>query len=177
MVRIRRFLQPIKDHIVWRIQGLADFLQNHATLDFNLIFVKDRVKKNVCNDIQGQRNIVFQDTRIIGGDFTTGVSIKVAANVFNGLSNLQRVTSLCAFERHMFKEVRNTILVCCLVACPRPNPDTYRCGCKAWHMFSDDAKSVGQAVLLQAHWRIFPLIWSLRASKLFAMRVTRSSRS
>ena len=40
-------LQPIEDNIIRRIQSLTNLRQDHATFDFNLSRVKNRIEHNI----------------------------------------------------------------------------------------------------------------------------------
>ena len=47
LIWIGFILQPIKNHIIWRIKRLANLLQNHAAFDFDLILIKHRINQNI----------------------------------------------------------------------------------------------------------------------------------
>ncbi len=87
--RIGLFLQPVKDHIIRRIQRLTDLLEDHAALHLDLIWVQHRIAQDIGNHIQPQRHIVFQHPHIIGGHLTAGIGIDIAAHIFNRFGDLQ----------------------------------------------------------------------------------------
>lgn len=120
LIRIGVFLQLVKDYIIGCIQCLIDFLQDYVMFDFDFIWIKYRVQKDVVNDINCQWYIVFQNMCVVGCDFVVGVSVDIIVYVFNCFGNLQCVVFFCVFECYMFKEMCDVILcdvfmmfVCC----------------------------------------------------------------
>ena len=151
LVGVCLFLQPVKDHIIRRIQRLTDLLQDHAALHLDLAIIKDGIAQDIRDHIQPQRHVIFQHAHVISRHFTRGIGVDIAAHILDRFGDLQRRALGRALERHMLKEMRDTVLRGRLMPRARRNPDPDRCRCKPRHMLGYDTKAVGQAVLLQAH--------------------------
>ena len=108
---IALLLQPVKNHIVRRVIGLADLLQDHAALDLDLARIKDRVQDDIANHIHRQRHIVFQNARVIGRHLARGIGVDIPAHILDRFGDLQRRPTLGSLERHMLKEMRNPVLL------------------------------------------------------------------
>ena len=171
------FLQPVEDHVVWRVVRLPDLLQYHVPFDLYLARVEDRVQHDVGDDVQRQPNILGQNPCVIGRHLAAGIGVDVAAYVFDGLGDLQGRAGFGALERHVLKEMRNAVLLDPLVTATGSNPDAQRGRGQTRHVLGHDANAVGQSVKFNRHFARFSRIIPSIAARSLATRVTRSGRS
>jgi len=59
--------EGLVDDVVGRVQRLPDFLQDHMAFYFDLFGIEGRVQHDIADHVQGQRHVILQDTRVIGG--------------------------------------------------------------------------------------------------------------
>ena len=101
LIGVGHLLQPVKDDVVWRVQGLPDFLQDHMAFDLNFLGIKGGVEDDIADHIQCERHVIFQDARVIGRHLARSIGVDIAAHILNFLGNLQGRAPLGAFKRHM----------------------------------------------------------------------------
>ena len=153
LVGIGRLLQPVKDHVVGCVQRLADFLQDDAALDLDLARVENRVQHDIRQHVQRHRHIARQHPHVIAGHIARGIGVDVAADILDGLGNLQGRACRRALEGHMLKEMRDAVLVGAFVAATRVHPDADGGRMQAGHVAGDDAQTIrkrADAGLVQA---------------------------
>ena len=139
-------MQPVEDHVVGRVQRLADFLQNHAAFHGDFIVREHRVQQDVGDQLQRQTAVFGQHARVIGRHLARGVGVEVPAHVLYAFGDLQSGSRLGALERHVFKEMGDAVFVDAFMPRPRLHEDAERGGREARHVFSDDRKTVRQRV-------------------------------
>src|SRR5262245_10551811 len=60
LIRKRPFLEMVEDDVVGRVVRLADLLQDHRALALELLALEGRVLKDVRQDVERQRKVLFE---------------------------------------------------------------------------------------------------------------------
>ena len=76
-------LEVVEDDVVGRVLGLADLLQHDRALARQLALVEHRVLEDVGNDVEGERHVVRQHARVVGGVLARGIGVEMAADRFD----------------------------------------------------------------------------------------------
>ena len=127
------FEQMIEDKIVGRVERLPDFLNDDTAFAFEFGGVEHRVLQNVGKEVDGERQIALHHAGVIGGRFMRRMRVEMTTDVFDLFSDGARVAALGAFERHMFEQMRDTMLVTGFVTRAGVNPDANRNGLQMRH--------------------------------------------
>ncbi len=152
--RERRLLEIVEDDVVRRVVRLADLLQDHAALAFQLLRLEGRVGQDVADDVGAQRGVLLQQLDVIGGLLARGVGVDVAAHRLDLLGDLRRGAALGALEGHVFEEVRDAVLLRGLVARAGGDIGAEGDGLDPVHAFGHDGQAGRQAGELDGigHW-------------------------
>ncbi len=84
------FGELVEDHIIGRVVGRADFLQDDVFFALQFFVVEGRFRQDIRQDIDRKRHIVLQDAGIVGRGFGRCRGIDFAADIFDLLGNLSR---------------------------------------------------------------------------------------
>ncbi len=134
----------VEDDIVGRIVRLSDFLQHDRTLAPQFGFVEGRMLQQVGDDVDGQRDILFQNAGVIGGVFPRGIGVHLPADRLDLLGDLLGVAARRAFEQHVFQQMGDAVLGSGLVARAAAGPDADRRAFDMGHRVGGDAQAIGQ---------------------------------
>ena len=134
----------VEDDVVGRIVGLADLLQDHATLALHLVRIEGRMGQDVADDVGPQRHVLLQHLYVISGLLTRRVGVDMAADILDLLGDRHRRALFGALERHMLEEMRGAVLAGVLVAGAGGDVGAERDGLDAVHPFADDGEAGGQ---------------------------------
>src|SRR5579883_754137 len=183
-------LEEIEDDVVGRIVGLSDFLEDDGALAVELGRIEDRVLENVGEDVDRQRDILFQHLGVIGGVLARRVGVEMAADRLDLLGDGEGRAALGALERHVLQEMSNAVDVGRLVPRSDIDPDAERNRLDRIHPVGHDAKAARQGGEVNAHaapparrrrpsstGRAWARTNSSTALRSFGNRVTRSCRS
>ena len=139
-----RRLEMIEDDVVGRVVGLADFLQHDRPFAHQFGLVEGRVLQKIADNIDRQRDVLFQDARVIGGIFAGRIGIHLAADRLDLLGDRLCRPPRRSFEQHMFQQVGDAVLRLGLVAGPATCPDADGRGLDSRHVIGCDAQPVRQ---------------------------------
>jgi hypothetical protein len=119
----------VEDHVVGRIGRRADFLQDDVFLPLQLVFVEQRFRQDVGKDIDGEGDVVFQDSGVVGGRFRRCRGVDFAADIFDFFGDLPGGAARRALESHMFEKMGDAVFGSRLVAGtgfdPHPKSDAF----------------------------------------------------
>jgi hypothetical protein len=90
LVGIGAFLEMVEDDVVGRVVGLADLLQDHRALAFELVALEGRVLQDVGEDVERERRVLLQYLGVVGGALSRGVGVQVPADRLDLLGDGER---------------------------------------------------------------------------------------
>ena len=93
----------------WGVVGLADLLQDHGALTFELARLEGRVLQYVGEDVEREADILLQHLGVVRGAFARGIGVEVAADRLDLLGDGERAAPLGALERHVLEEMRDAV--------------------------------------------------------------------
>ena len=126
LTRIACGLQMFEYEIVRRVARLPEFLNDDFAFAFQLVGDEARMNENVGQKIEGERNIVSQNARVIGGLFARSIGVEIAADGFHLDRDILRRTARGTLERHMFKHMGEAHFLRRLIARAAIDPDANR---------------------------------------------------
>ncbi len=91
-------------------------MQDDLLLTLQLFLFESGFGENVSQDIDGERHVVFQDARVVGGRFGRGGGVYFATDILDLFGDLAGAAARGSLEGHVFEQVGNPVLVCRLVA-------------------------------------------------------------
>ncbi len=139
-------LQPVEDHVVGRVERLADLRQDHAALGLDLGILEQRVEQDVGDHLHREGHVGAQYAGVVGGGLAAGVGVDVAADVLDLLGDAARGPGAGALERHVLEKVGDPVLRLALVPGAGVDPDPHRGAPEAGHPLGHDPEAVGQGV-------------------------------
>ena len=83
MPSIGSFSKHVEYDVIRRVLRLANFLNNDPAFAFNLIIRHGRVGQDIGQDIDTHIQIFGQQAQIIGGFFTAGMGVHIAARILD----------------------------------------------------------------------------------------------
>ena len=116
----------VEDDVVGRVVGLADLLQDHGALAFELGRVEGRMQQDVGEDVERERHVLLQHLGVIRGAFARGVGVEMAADRLDLLGDRAGAAPLGALERHVLEKMRDAVDLRRLVPCADIDPDAER---------------------------------------------------
>ena len=134
----------VEDDVVRRVVGLADFLEDDAALTLQLLGEEGGVGEDVADDVGAEIEVLLQQLDVIGGLFTGGVGVDVAADIFHSFGDLGGAAALGALEGHVFEEMADAVLGGVLVAGAAGDIGAEGDGLDTVHLFGDDTQAGGQ---------------------------------
>ena len=135
-------LEVVEDHVIGRVFGLSDFLDDDALLALEFFEVEGRVLEDVGQDIDGERYIIAQDPGVIGSLFACGVGVDETADAFDFLGDAARRAPCRSLERHVLEHVGDAVRVLGFVARACANPHAHRCRLQMGHLVGDDSQTI-----------------------------------
>ncbi len=120
------FLEIIEDDVVRRVVRLADFLQDHGALAFELLRVEGGVLQDVGENIERERHVLLQHLGVISRALARGIGVEVAAHRLDLLGDGPRAAPLGALERHVLEKMGDAVDLGRLVPRPDIDPDAER---------------------------------------------------
>jgi hypothetical protein len=121
-------LREVEYHVLRRILGRGDLLQDHVALAGKLGMVEARGKNDVAQDIQREAEILAQHPRVIGGRVDAGGGVELAADRLDLLGDGLRAAPVGALEGHMLEKMRDAVLRRALAAAAGADPEAERYG-------------------------------------------------
>src|ERR687891_420014 len=120
--------KKIVDIIVRSIFRLGNLLQDHRSFALDLFPFEFRMKKDVGQQIDSERQVFVEDLGVIASMLFGREGIEDPSHRIHLLRNLRGRTPVRSFEKEMLYEVGDAILVMCLVTGTvfHPNSETHR---------------------------------------------------
>ena len=143
--------EEVVDPVVGRIERGADLLHDDVLLALELRRVENRVAQDVGEDVDGERHVVLEDARVVGGRLDAGRRVDLAADRLDLLGDVDGRARARALERHVFEEVRQAVLVVAFRARPGADPDAERRALQMIHRMGDDAEAGRQTRQTNGH--------------------------
>ncbi len=140
--RKRPALEMIENHVIRRVLGLADLLDDHALLALEFLEIKRRVLEDVGEDIDGKRHVIAQHPRVVRGLLARRIGIDEATDTLDLLGDAARGPALRALERHVLEHVGDAVGVLGLVARARTHPDADGRRLQMRHLVGDDGQTI-----------------------------------
>ena len=106
----------VEHHVVGRVVGGADLLQDDVLFAAQLFLVEGRFRQDVGEDIDRERHMVLEHAGVIGGGFGRGCGIQLAADILDFLGDVASAAAGGALEGHVLEEVGDPVFVLGLVA-------------------------------------------------------------
>jgi hypothetical protein len=88
---------------------MADFLQDHRALAFQLGFLEGRVLQDVGEDVEREGDILLQHLGVVGGAFARGIGVEMAADRLDLLGDGERAAPFGALERHVLEKMGDAV--------------------------------------------------------------------
>ena len=101
--------------------------------------------QDVGDDVEGERGVLLQHLRVVGGLLARGVGVDVAADRLDLLGDLRGGAAFGALEGHVLEEMRDAVLGLRLVARAGGDVGAERDGLDPLHPFGDDGKAGAEA--------------------------------
>ena len=120
-------------------------------LALELVCIELRIGQDVGQDVDGQRHVVAEHARVIGGGFDAGRGVDLAADILDFGGDLEGAAPAGALERHVLEQMRHAVLVVAFVAGSGFDPDAQRNGFDAGQGFGRDCQAVRQTAYLNTH--------------------------
>ncbi len=105
-----------------RVARLADLLQHHLALAFELDLIESRPRENVGKNVDRERHVGLQHARMKCGLFAARIGVEESADRFDLFGNVARATAIGTFERHVFEHMRDAHLATRFGACAAIHP-------------------------------------------------------
>jgi hypothetical protein len=147
----RGALEMLENKIIRGVGHGADFLDDDILLAQQLVAVEGGLGENVGKDIEGERHVGLEHTRVVGRAFCTGRRVEVAADGLDLFRDLARGAPPRAFEGHVLQEVRDTVFVAAFVAIAGIDPHAERGRFQMRHRFGNHVDAGRQLCQLDAH--------------------------
>src|ERR1044071_3733352 len=151
LLREGALLEKIVDDVVRRVVRLADLLQDDGALAFELGGVEARMQQDVCQNIERERDVLFQYLGVIGRALARGIGVEMATYRLDLLGNVAGAAPLGAFERHMLEEMRGAVDLGRLVPRPDIDPQPERNRVDRVDAIGDDSQPVRQRREIDRH--------------------------
>ena len=137
-------LKVIENDVVGRVFGLADFLDDDAFFARQFFVVEDGVLENVGQNIDGQRDVVFEHARVVGGLLAAGIGVDEAADAFDLFGDGAGRAAAGALEGHVLEHVGDAVGGFGFIARAGIDPNADGGGFQMRHRVGDDSQAVGQ---------------------------------
>src|SRR4029077_5456837 len=142
MVVIEIHTEKIVDVIIRSIFGLRNLLKNDRSFPLNLLAVKNRMEKNVGQEIHRQRQILVQHFGVITGVLLRRKRVEHSSYRIHLLRDLGCGPSLRALEKQMLNKVGNPVLLGRFVAGAVLHPNTQAGGTMIRHLLRNNPDAV-----------------------------------
>nr|WP_272214337.1 hypothetical protein [Marinicella sp. W31]MDC2877726.1 hypothetical protein [Marinicella sp. W31] len=116
LVVIGSACEIVENHVIRDVAGRADLLQDDVFLACEFLFIEGRTCEDIGQNINGKRQMILQNSRVIRGRFGRGGGIDLSADIFDLFRDLTRCPTLGSLEGHVFQKVCNAMLVLELIA-------------------------------------------------------------
>jgi hypothetical protein len=151
LARIGRFEKMVEDEIVRRVERLPDLLNDDAAFALEFLGLEDRVLEDVGEQIDGEREVVAENARIIGRHLMRGMRIEMAADGLDLLGDGAGRTALRALEGHVLEKMRDAMLMGALVAGACVHPDADRGRFEMRHVIGHHGETVAEPCHIHDH--------------------------
>src|SRR5262249_30334548 len=129
----------------------ADLLDDDVFLARDLVGIERGRGENVRQDVERERHVALERTRIIRGHLDAGRSVELAAHRLDFFGDLPRRAPRRSLERHVLEEMRDALLVRLLVAAAAADPHAERRGLEMRHRVGDDDEPGTKSGDVDAH--------------------------
>src|SRR5207253_8032257 len=123
MARPEGEVEEFVDVVVGRVLDLRDLLHDHRALALDLLGGETRVREDVGEQGEGERQVVGEELAVVAGVLLAGEGVQDAARGVDLLRDVRRPPPLRALEEQVLEEVRDPCLVRPLVARAVLDPD------------------------------------------------------
>ncbi|MNZ91062.1 hypothetical protein D3C78_1100360 [compost metagenome] len=130
----------VEDHVVGRICGCTDLLQDDVFLPLQLVFVEQRFRQDVGKDIDGEGDVIFQDAGVVGGCFRRCRGVDFTADIFDLFGDLAGGAACRTLESHMFEKMGDAVFGSRLVAGSGFDPHPKSNAFEMRHSFRDNGQ-------------------------------------
>ena len=137
-------LELVEDHVVGRVERLADLLQDDAALALQLVGIEHRVAQDVGHHLDAERHVLLQHRGVVGGDLAAGIGVEAAADILDLLGDGACRAGPGALEGHVLQHVRHAVELGGLVPRTAGDPDAERRRLDLRHLVDRDAQAVRQ---------------------------------
>ena len=128
-----------------RVFGLAQFLEDHPPLLFDIPGVEARAQKHIGQHIHRAVEMDIGDFSVVDGRLEAGICIQNAADALDRVGDqLGGWASLAALEQQMLDEVRDPVVRFILIAGSDVDPHSDRDRPDMAHLFGHDPDAVRQ---------------------------------
>ena len=131
-------------HVVGRVFGLGDFLQDYRSLALDILVVERRELQNIGQHVHAQCRILAQHARVEGRALTAGVGVQIAALGLDFLTDGEGRPARRPLEQQVFEKVRHAAVFGLLVAGANLEPQTQRHRLHTGHGVGHDLQTVVQ---------------------------------
>src|SRR5581483_3045740 len=184
LIRKSTLLEEVEDEIVWRVDRLADLLQDDSALALELVAVEDGVLKDIGENVDGEPDILLEHLRVIGRVLARGIGVQVPAHRLNLGGDVKRAAAFRTLEGHVLQEMGHAVDRRRLVARADIDPNTKRYRLDTVHRVGEDAHAALERGEARAHAtpppataRACARTKSLTPRTSFSSKVRRSGRS
>src|SRR4030095_4053588 len=108
--------EKIVNVVIRSVFRLGNLLQDDRSLPLDLLSVETRMKKNIGQKIDRQRQIFVEYLGVIAGVVFRSKGVEPATHGVHLFGNLRRATPFRAFEEQMLDKVGDAVLGCGFVA-------------------------------------------------------------
>ena len=113
-------LELVIDQFGWRVVVTLDFIADHFYLLVDLMLRILAMEHDVSKHIDSMGEVLLGDGGIINGIFLDGEGIQFTSQPFDGIDDLDGITTGSAFKTHVFAEMGQSFLTSCALICPKP---------------------------------------------------------
>jgi len=111
----------IVDQFRRRVVVTLYLIANHLYFFVNLILRIGGMKDDVCEQVYGPGDMVFQYGSVISGIFFVGISVEIASHTLQAVDDIPCFSVLGTFESDVLAEVSEPFFTLCFIA--RSNAD------------------------------------------------------
>src|SRR6266481_3946341 len=141
----------LEHDVIGRILRSPDLLHDHVLFPLQLVRHEGGIGENVGEHVERERHIGLHHPRIIGGGLGRGAGVEIAADRLDLLDDFARGAVGGALERHVFEQMRDTVLVRLFVAAADAGPHAERRGFQMRHGVGDDGEAGIEPGDIDAH--------------------------
>ena len=151
LVRIGLFESHVEGYVVRAVLRGRDFLQDYLALAIHLVVGKRRIQQKVADQAHAEFDIAAKHARVIVRRFGGSHRVERATGPLDLLGDLHGRARGRALERHVLKEMRDTMLVVRFGPRARIDEHAHGRGFKPGHPVAYDPETVAKLAYLDRH--------------------------